>query len=272
MDGMTPLALAIVLCRFQGATVPPVPDPAKVLAKVNGSAITAADLESYLWDWRSGEVLQDLISLKSVEAVAALEGVSATDAEVTARMDKEMAQFGANASALQRLRDQGFPPSRIRLRIESEVLLEKIILKDFKPEEWVRVSSIAVVPPNQMTLSWGSAIKKTETAYARLKNGVGWDRVSADFGTGAMASQWQQLEALPAGLGPVILAAAKTMPANSILPPRQVAQGVRIFRVEMWGGKVSPADLETLQTQFINQNRDAALAKVRSEAKVDRTP
>jgi hypothetical protein len=40
----------------------------------------------------------------------------------------------------------------------------------------------------------------------------------------------------------------------------------------MWGGKVSPADLETLQTQFINQNRDAALAKVRSEAKVDRTP
>ena len=52
--------------QFPTKHVTPKPEPGKVIAKVNGQDITAAELEGYLWDWTAKAALEDLIVYKLV--------------------------------------------------------------------------------------------------------------------------------------------------------------------------------------------------------------
>jgi hypothetical protein len=94
-----PITLAIALLT-QGGILPPNdtparPLPGKIIAKVNGVDIKAADLEPYLWDWKANEVLTEVIQFKVLFDEAAKLGLSITDKEIEDQLAKDLEQYKA---------------------------------------------------------------------------------------------------------------------------------------------------------------------------------
>lgn len=254
-------------------TTPPIQSPVppakpasdKVMAKVNGTSLTAADVEPYLWDWRATEVLEDLVLLKIAEDAAKKASVGFTPQELDDRIAKELAQLQAGNYDAQKLKEQGFPMSRIVLKIKTALLLEKITLANFKSEDWAQISTIDFKPESTSLLTWGKVSREANATYAKLQKGVLWEKVKPQD---AAADHWVPVLTL----APEIAAKIKSAPEGMVFPPRQNAGLIQITRLVSWGGKLNPAALNDLRAFYIQQNRNAVLNKIKEDAKVERVP
>ncbi len=252
------------------------PAAGKVLVTVNGLPIRASELEAYLWDWRGYEALQDAISYRLVEQAATRAGVVATkeetDKAIKMKVDEIQKSAPKGKSLDQSLREQGYPMSRLVLRVRSEVLLDKLVLKDLKRDEFVKVSTIIFHPDSEQTPALSAAIRRADDAYQKLQKGSSWDVVLNENESDQRALKsrgmlgWRKLSSFP----PTVAAELSTLKVGAISKPAQTLNGIQFFRMEGHGSDAKGADLEEMKSYFLNANGPTVLSKIRETAKIER--
>lgn len=270
------VSLLFALALAQAQATPPVPPPDKVLATLDGAPIKAADVEPYLWDWRGYEALEDILSYKLLANAAAKAGVSLTEAETDAAVSKQLDELKKSAPAGRSfedsLRQQGFPKSRIVMRVKTELLLDKIVLKDFHPSDYIKISTIVFRPESEQMPALAATIRRADAAYDKLKKGTSWDIVLGENETAPQALKgrgsvgWRALAAFPTS----VAAEMRNLTLGGITKPAQTTYGIQIFKIDGLGASAKGKDLDDLKNVFLASARPAELNKIRAEAKIER--
>lgn len=274
-------ALVAATC-LQGAAqdvpksyLPAKPAPNKVLAKVNGAPITFAEAERLAGDWRAWEVVQDLIAYKMLNGEAKKLGVSATAAEVEAELQKQLANYSKNLrqgqTLNQVLRESGFPRSRLWLRVKSQILLDKIVLREFNAAEFVDVSTIMIPAKSEQLSDLQEAIEQAKKASQDLASGVSWDTVLKRFQTDPEVLKthghlgWRRLAVFPESIRKDLM----SLKEGGATKPAQTSNGIQIFRVDRWGKDAKGEVLKQLREEHVNASRQPALERIRKSAKIE---
>lgn len=270
-----------VAFTLQNADIPskyltPAPAKDKVLAKVDGVEIKAGDVESLLWEWRGQEVVADLVSYQMMKNAASKAKVSVADKEVDDALEQQLAaitpQMTGGKPRDQYLLDQGFTKSRLWMRLKTELLLNKIAALDFKPDEYIKISTIIVKAESTSTASATAAAKKADLFYDKLIKGASWESVLQLSTTDVRTLDanglvgWRKIEAFPEE---VRLEMAKSK-AGGYTKPALTANGFQIFRIEMYGRDAKGKDLQDAIDIHVASVRASVLQKIRSESKVER--
>ncbi len=262
----------------------PAPKGDAVLAKVGSVAIRADDVAALLWESRGDEVLNDLVAYQLLKAQAEKAGVVVTDADVTKRVGETLKEYGANLPAGEdaetTLAAQGLTPGRLFLNVKSDLLLTGLANLGFRPEGYVKVSTILVVPKKGADgqaadpVSADAARAKVERAAARLRAGETWDAVAGDTiedetgkKTGGYLG-WRPLDVFPAAVREEI---AKLAP-GAVTAPAQTNFGTQIFRLDATGRGLKGKELEELKAAVLPDVRARILREIRTGAKVERFP
>lgn len=270
------LAGMLIQSDIPGKYLAPAPKPDQVVARVDGVDIKASDVNDLLWQWRGQEAVADLISYQVIKNAAVKEKVSVPDAEVQKMLDDQVAritpQVTGGKPVDQYLLEQGFTRSRMWIRIKTELLLNQIAAKDFKPADYVKISTIVVRPESTSTKALTDGIRKAELFYDMLKKGDEWEKVLNLSTTDARIMEskglvgWRRMDAFPE----TVQAEFKTLAAKGVTKPVQTASGIQIFRVEMYGKDAKNADLSEAELTHISATKNTIANKIRSEAKVEK--
>lgn len=264
-----------------GSKPPAAPSPATVVASVNGNSVTAGEVEPYLWQWLGKQAVQEVVGLKIVEEAAKKEGVSASDAEILARLSQDIDLVNQqkkssqndpapNESAVDYLAEQGFPLSRLYMRSEIEVLSEKMAEKTFDPNSFVDVSTAIFRVGSEAATAVANAAERANNGYKELTLGVKWIEILKATGAPESMLQngghlgWRQVSAFP----PAVQSELKTLSANSYTKPVQTAYGFQIFKVNALGSKATPAELADLKKEYLRTQSQLILTQLKETAKV----
>lgn len=271
---MLPIAPFVALAAlWQGTTGRPAPDT--VVATVDGQPITAGEVEPLLWDWKLRDLLTEYTVHKMVAVEAAKKGVSATDAEVKARVDEQREAVKPNLQPGQTFEDfvkaQGGGMARLNMVARTAVLIDKIAELEFKPGDYVKVATIVFRPDGVTTDALSKAIKQADAAYASLMAGKPWQSVLQLYEKNTAVVQnggaigWKSMAVFPEG----VRASLSTTKVMGYTKPVQTENGIQIFRLEARGGTAKPTDLADLKAQFIRGDRNAIIQRLRQSMKVE---
>lgn len=253
----------------------PVPAKESTLVKVNGKDIKASDVEALLWDWRREDILNDLVSFRVVRDAAALVNITATDAEIAEAKDKLMQALAATlekGQTMEQLMEQeGTTNSRLYLRVHTEVLLRKLILKGFNKNDFVDISTI-LIKHTADGADTQRALTEANGAYKDLQEGKPWDEVMKKVvkDERAVAAKgrvgWRFLSAFPNTVRDDIV----TSKQGAYTKPAVTANGVQIFKIEMRGMDAAGESLAALEEWYVNAMRAESVTKLRAAAKIEK--
>ncbi len=281
---MNSLAFAIAIALQQTAAVLDVPKsllktpPAtnQVLARVNGQEIKASDVEALMWEWRKADVVNDLITYQIVKGAATKANVGAADEEVLkevqALLDGIKQTLPAGQTLQQAMEQEGTAPSRIFVRVKTEVLLRKLILKDFQQKDYVKISTIVIKPGSASSADVKVALEKADKTYGRLTGGEKWDDVLLSVTDEARARAslgsvgWRPIALFPETVRKDMESLKKT----GFTKPAATQNGIQIFRLDAFGKDATAAELQELQESYVGGQRQQFMAKLRADAKVEK--
>ena len=269
---MVPFAL---LALFQAPIPPARPAPDAVLATVGGKPVTAAEIEPYLWAWKAREVVREVADARAIVEAAAAEGVTATDAEVQARVDATLATVRASLQPGQTieqfLASRGADLSRVALSARTAVLLDKISERDFRPEGFFRTETLLFRTVGDTTDALRGAIRAADAAYAALAAGKPWAevvRLNTEV-VGALGVTtpmgWKAGEVFPES----VRTALATLKPGGFTKPTQTSNGIQIYRLVLRGADAKATDLADLRRQYVEGSRGAVLTRLRGAVKVE---
>jgi parvulin-like peptidyl-prolyl isomerase len=273
------LALAVqaklAMSEVPTSLLKPVPAKETVLMKVNGKDIKASDVEALLWDWRQDDILNDLVNFRVVRDAAALANISATDKEIEDAKQKLMEALATTLSpgqTLQQLMDQeGTTNSRLYLRVHTEVLLKKLILKGFNKNDFVDISTI-VIRHTADAADTKRALDIAEAAHKDLTAGKPWADILKQVVTDQRAIEangkvgWRFLSAFPNTVRDEIV----TGKAGMYTKPAVTSNGIQIFRIDAKGADATGENLAILEEWYVNAMRQDTVNKLRANAKIER--
>lgn len=252
--------------------LPKAPTPEKIVAKVNGVEIRAKDVEALLWDWRGHEVTQDLITYHLVLGESKRMKVEVKPEEVERSYQERLAEYaktvpqGTNIDDT--LREQGFTKSRLFLRVHAELLINRIAMQDFRPDNFVSVSTSLYRSKGEAT-----AMQRAAEARERLSKGEVWSKIiqESDLDDGSKQGQgtlgWRLITAFPE----TNRADIKALKTGEVSKPVPMPDGsVQIFRVDKRGMDAKDAEARELQDGYLNSSRQKLLERLRKEAKIER--
>lgn len=270
------LAQSPALSGIPLSTVKAKPADSALVARVNGVPINAGDIDKLLWDWRHREVEQDLINYLTVKTAADAAGISASEEEVHAELETFLKRFSQTLSPGQDPKEvlsaQGAPPSRLFLKMRTQVLLRKLQLKDFKPADYVRVATIVFGGPGLQGDALKSVVDKANQSFDKLQQGGSWDAALASTTTDANVLNshgelgWKALAAFPKPTRDLV---QSTM-VGHYTAPQVTANGIQIFRVEAKGAEVKGDDLKALQDYFVAATRGQFVSALQAKTNVER--
>lgn len=270
---MFPLTLAAFL--FQDAK-PVHPAPDAVVATIDGAPITAAEIDPYLWERYSRAVIDEMVGHRLIAAEAKRKAVTATDAEVKALVDQQIASVKANLPPGETLESVLRSPAvggmgRLELVARSSILVDKLAGLDFKPDGYVKVATIVFPTNGDTTDALTKAIKNADTAYASLGAGKSWETVLRQYEkddrvvkSGGLIG-WKAEGAFPAS----VQASFATLKPLGYTKPTQTPNGIQIFRILARGASSSSTDLAELKAQYVAGARAGVVARLRAAAKVE---
>ena len=272
---MLALPIAALALAFQGLTPPVHPAPTAVVATIDGAPLTAGEVDPYLWDWRSRAVIDELVNHRIVAAEASRKNVTATDAEVKAKMDEQLADIAtrvpAGGSVESFVQAQLGGMSHLALVARSSVLVDKLAELEFKPETYVKVATMVFRTADDSTTSLGKAIKSADSAYAALQAGKPWNAVLRQYETNPTALErngeigWRAVPVFPEA----IRTGLATLKPLGYTKPTQTPSGIQIFRLLARGGTATPGELAELRRQYLEGSRASLVARLRAAAKVE---
>lgn len=255
--------------------VPTKPEPQTVLATVDGQPIRASEVEPFLWDWRSAEVLQDLVSYRSVLAFANREGVRVTEEEIREELNRQLAEVLQNAPAATdpkaQMRREGFPQSRLWLRVHSQLLVDRVLLKRFDPKNFVKVSTIVVRKKGDDADSVAEAAATAKRLHERLLAGEAWSNVLKEVTTD------ERVLSTEGSIGWKLLGAFSTPTAEElrklqpggVTKPALTANGFQIFRLDQVGQAAQGKELTELRALYLYSERPNLLRLIQESVKVE---
>jgi len=256
--------------------IKPVPPVNQVLARVNGFEIKSSDVEALLWEWRKNDVLNDIISYQLVRGEADKNQIKATDDEVNTEMLKLMegikSQLPKGQTMEQAMEQEGTAPSRLFLRVKTEILLRKIILRAFDAKDYVKVSTIVVKPAGTSADDLKVALEKADKAYNRLVAGNKWEDVLMDSTDDARARAslglvgWRPVALFPDS---VRLDIGK-LKKNGYTKPAPTVNGIQIFRLDALGKEATAVEMVELQESYVGGQRAGVMSKLRADAKIEK--
>ena len=274
----------IVVLLFQTdqsgiAAIPPAlmtnrPPLTNSVAKVNGIEIKADEVDRLTWEWRHREVEQDLIDFLVVKTAAKKAGIAVSPEEVDAEIQAYLKRYQAppGKTAEQALEAQGVPRSRLFLKIRSQLLLRKLQLAEFHPEEFVKVSTAIYGAENERPEILAQDMKRAQTAYEQLSKGTPWQTVLASstnrpevLSSGGLIG-WRPKKAFPDAVR-IQFDAAKP---GTYTKPAQTQNGIQIFRVEQLGSAAKPSDIEELKGAYLTSSRTEFIKRLTATAKIER--
>jgi hypothetical protein len=277
---MNLLPIFVAAFALQGPQVPEQhlpkpPSPEKVLAKVNGVEIKAAEVEALLWDWRGNEVLQDVISYELIKAQAEKAKVSVPEIEVLKVVDDQLREIKEripkDKDLATALREQGFPQSRLYLRVKTDLMLERMAEREFDPAKFVMVSTMVFRPKSESGSDLGDALKQADLAYQRLIKGSKWEDVLKTSGQtdeilGANGRLgWRNLDVFP----PPAQKELQGAKVGQITMPVQTSAGIQFFRLDGLGREAKGEELATLKQIYMQGARRQILDRIKREGKVE---
>lgn len=277
MPNLAALLLPLLTSTQQGqlpdSVLPKAPAADKVIAKVNGVEIRAGDVEALLWDWRGHEVTQDLITYHLILGESKRLKVEVKPEEIERSYEERLAEYkqgvapGTNLD--ETLRAQGFPKSRLYLRVHTELLVNRIAMRDFRPDDFVRVSTALYRPgaPGK------PPVERAQAAHGQLGKGEPWTKIvkESDLDDASKAAQgvlgWRAVSAFPEASRADI----RGVKAGGYSKPVTMPDGsVQLFRVEKKGIDAKDAEAREIQDGFLAAARQKLLERLRAEAKIER--
>lgn len=253
---------------------PPAPDTP--VLRVNGQPILARELQGFLWDWRVAEVMEDIITWRMLLDEAGKRQITlsneAVEKELEAQIARAKGQYPPGTNIEAQLRLQGFPKSRLYIRIQSEMLLDRIVMGEFDPAQFVDVSTVIFPPKSEQASDLAEAIRQAQDAYDALMRGDDWGEVlrrtvqdpSALQSNGRLG--WRERSAFPASVREELL----RLKPGGFTKPAQTANGIQIFRLEQVGSEARGEALEELRTIFRTTGRQSVLERLRRDTTVER--
>lgn len=274
-------ALSIQVAGQAAVRIPNLATPPKgdqVLAKVGAVSIRADDIAAVLWEARGEEILNDYVAYHLLKAQADKQGIIVSDADVTRRvaslLKDQAAELPAGTDPQTALNDQGLTAGRLFLNVKTDLLLDGLVNLAFRPADYVKVSTIIVVPKSQDPTEIAAATEKITKAAGRIKAGESWEKVASETiedpnakNTGGYLG-WRPLDLFPAALRTEVA----TLAPGGISGIASTNFGVQIFRVEAQGKDAKGDALEEMKTTAGRSLREKILQDVRANAKVVRTP
>ena len=252
------------------------PTSDSVVAKVNGVAIKAKDIEDLLWDVRGEEIITDIADYQVVKAEADKRGVIVTEGEIESQVTKYLAQMKKDVPAGQTfegaMAQAGLTKQRLFLRVKSALLLTKVALLDFDPKRYVRVSTIVVRPRSSTAADISSTIAVVQKAYDRLKAGEPWPKLVDELVVDQHGKEtrgllgWRQLIAFPE----TVQGEINTLKKGDITKPVQTNNGIQIFRVEAKGDDVTKAELDQMKSELSPTLMIEAQQRIFKDLKIER--
>lgn len=269
-----PLAtLILTTLLLKQAPVKPAPD--KVLATVNGTSITAAEVEPYLWDWRSYEITQELVVEHLVDQEATRLKIEVTDKDVTVGLEDQLKQIKPNLQPGQDtdqfLREKGFSVSRISRQIRTRLQLQKIAEQGFSTKDFLKLSTMGFQAKSAGAADFTAAEKQAQTAYTKLKAGSKWlDILKTSTVQGKMVETEGLIGWVPtSAIGAENRAELSALPVKGISKPIKTQYGYQIFRVEALGKDATAAEALEMKSKFVQQKQAELLDSLRSKAKIE---
>ena len=270
-------ALALQGPQVPDQHLPKAPAPDKVLAKVNGVEIKAGEVEALLWDWRGFEVLQDVISYQLLKGEAEKAQVSVPEIEVLKVVDDRLKEIKARLpkekDLATALREQGYPQSRLYLRVKTDLILERLAEKEFDPAKFVLVSTMVFRPKSESASDLTDALQQADLAYQRVVKGAKWEEVIKTSGqdeeivNAAGRLGWRSWDIFPAPA----LKELQSGKVGSITKPVQTSAGIQFFRMDALGKDAKGEDLLALKQIYMQSARRQILDRIRRDGKVEFT-
>lgn len=263
--------LGQVFAPVKQATKLPVPPIAsKVVLEVNGAKVNAEEVESLLWDWRRDEVMDEMISYILVIQEAQKKSIVATDAEVEARVNKELTDHGMTADMLAK---QAFPKSRTYMRFKTLILLVKMIKQGIDYNKLYKVSVLSIRPPaGAPPAGLADAEKRANEAAKKLQAGEAWAKVYEAYAPKDQLFQrlgavgWVDSAEFPDGLKKAVAPIKSTGITGAV----KTDGGFQILKIEGWGGTASPADKTEIGDAQVKKNIGNLVKSLRDKAKIVR--
>lgn len=253
-----------------------VPATNQTLARVNGVEIKMTDVEALLWEWRRNDILSDLITYQIVKDAAVKAKVAVTDEEAqseTKKLIDGIAQtLPAGQTIEQAMEQEGTAPSRLFIRVKTEMLLRQMILRDFKGEDYVKISTIVFKPASPSEEDVKVAADKAQRAHNRLVGGEAWDDVLLSVtddprARAALGSVgWRPRSLFPEPVRQEMSTIAK----GGFTKPAHTTNGIQIFRMDALGGSATAVERLELEESYFAGQRQSVMAKLRADAKVER--
>jgi len=270
------LTAAFQLAQVPNTYVPPRPTPETILAKVDGVAIKASDVEKLLWDWRGYEVMNDMISYQLIHHKASTLKVSVTAVEVQKEYEHFAAEQKKNLPPGQDfetyIRQLHQPKSRLYMQIESNLLLTKIVDASFDPKHFIKISTLVFKPKSEAAADLADAVGKSQDAYGRIQKGETWDKVMNSSNQDQVLIQnkgvlgWRNLDAFPA----MTQAELKAAKPGTITKPVQTLNGIQFFQVLGIGAEAKAGDLVELKAIYEQSAKQAFIQNMQKSAKIER--
>jgi peptidyl-prolyl cis-trans isomerase SurA len=270
-----PTIAFLVAQQASGLVPPAAPAPDKTVLTVNGQAITAKQMEPFLWDWFSVRTGKALGLLVAVEQEAAKHKVTISEKEVDDAVQVDLKQLLTKAppgqDSLKWLRDQGESLSTIQFTERLKLLITKLAALDFKTEDYVKVSTIVVRPKDETTTAVTAAGAAADAAMAALQHGDPWDAVVLKSTTDQRAAAnhgelgWRPISEFPSEIKKDLT----TIKLNGYTKPVQTPNGFQIFRVEARGKDAAPQEITELKERYLPQLSQNVLKQIQSTAKIE---
>ena len=272
---MTTILPFAILLLFQGVLPPAKPAPDAVLATLDGKPITAAEIEPYLWSWKVRDVLREYADHRMILEAAAQRGLVATDAEVKARLDLQLAAASTGLPAGGTVEDvlqaRGLNVAHLAILSRSAVLLDKITESEYKPGGFVKFQALVVPVADGTPDALAKAQRKADLAYAALQTGKPWETVLKAnekdpnaIPAGGLVG-WRSLDLFPENLR----AAFGNLKPGGFSRPVQTPKGIGIFRLIARGEAATPEETATLKRQFVEKSRSVVLQRLRAATKIE---
>ncbi|NUL81660.1 MAG: peptidylprolyl isomerase [Armatimonadetes bacterium] len=259
-------------------TSPPLPDPKKVVATVNGAQITAEEVARMAFEWAAAEIIDEIILQRLVEEDAKKLGIAIDDAEIDkkymASLENAARNVPPNMTLPDFLKRNRFPASRLYSRTRTQHLAEKAVERQLNLDEFVQYRQIVFrIPgstPEEQNNNAVEVEKKANEVHKMLTDGL-------DFGEAAKVHSEDQFSKDKGGLMdfqpmqflmPELQEKLKSMKPGDFSAPYKSLQGYMIIKLEKLGSQATPAEMETIKQTGVRLKIGEYIQNLQSTAKI----
>ncbi len=267
--------------KFVPPTLPPLPDPNKVVATVNGEPIRAGELARATYDWYAAQALEEMIFVRIIEQEARKQKITVKPEEVEASYKQQLQNAEANLppgmSLDDFLRRNTYPPSRLYALARARALAEKLAEKRINLDNFLEYSEIVIriqgSTPEEQERNAAAAEARAKEAYQKISEGLDFAEAAKQYSENPFTKDrggkqnWQHKRFIV----PDILQQLEKLKPGQVSQPFRTLGGYMIVRLERTGSQAKGEELKQLRQQAIQMELSEFVNQLRSRAKITNT-